>query len=212
MSLKSLLVVLVTLVPLVLADPGMSPAFAQTGGEASRWQLEADALVTQPTSDTFSEGWGAGYGLMGSLRRSIGAWVQVGIEGDFAQFGFTGLEGAGPLGGARREFGVGVPLHLRLWENRSAGRELLTLVGSAGWGWQQVDGTFDASNDTDISYPTAGDGFRLAGEVRFSRLLYRKTRWTLGVRFTSVDLDDETPQYVGLFLGARMPLSGSRPD
>jgi hypothetical protein len=194
-------------------DALVSSAVAQSrGGEAAHWQIEAAVQVTAPSSQQFSEGWGAGYGLMGSLRRSLGSWLQLGIEGDFAQFGFTGLEGAGPLGGARREFGVAVPLHLKLWEKRSPGRERLTLVASAGWGWQQIDGTFDSSNNTDISYPSEGDGARFSGEARFSRVLYRKTRWTVGLRFTSVALPDETPQYVGLFVGARMPLSGSRPD
>ena len=164
-----------------------------------------------PTSDVFSEGWGAGYGLNGSLRRRLGRRVQLGIEGDFAQFGFTGLEGFGKLGGARREFGVAVPLHVLLWERASHGREQLTLVGSAGWGWQQVDGTFDSTVETNFSVPTDGNGFRGSGELRFSRILYRSTRWNAGVRFTHVDLSDETPQYVSLILGAQMPLSGSRP-
>ena len=77
-------------------------------------------------------------------------------------------------------------------------------MGSAGWGWQQVDGTFDSTVDANFSVPTNGDGFRASGEIRFSRILYRTTRWNVGARFTSVDLADETPQYVSLILGAQM--------
>jgi hypothetical protein len=208
LAIALVLGVVATVTPAAAQTRGVAPTHA---GEASRWQLEAAVQVTAPTSADFSEGWGAGYGLMGSLRRALGPWLQLGIEADFAQFGFTGLEGFGPLGGARRQFGVAVPLHVRVWENRSPGRERVMLAASAGWGWQQIDGTFDSSNDTDISYPVAGDGLRVSGEVRFSRLLYRRTRWMIGARFTSVALDEETPQYIGLFVGAGMPLSGSRP-
>lgn len=184
---------------------------APRAGESSRWQLEAAVVAASPTSDVFKDGWGAGYGLAGSLRRRLGSRVQLGIEGDFAQFGFTGLQGFGTLGGARREFAVAMPVHVLLWQRVSHGREQFTLVGSAGWGWQQVDGTFDSTADADFSVPTNDDGLRAAGEIRFSRILYRATRWHVGARFTSVDLADETPQYVSLLLGAQMPLSGSRP-
>ena len=74
-----------------------------------------------------------------------------------------------------------------------------------------MDGTFDSTVETNVSVPTDGNGFRASGELRFSRILYRTTRWNAGVRFTHVDLSDETPQYVSLVLGAQMPLSGSRP-
>jgi hypothetical protein len=98
-----------------------------------------------------------------------------------------------------------------VWERVSAGRERISVVGSAGWGWQQVDGTFDSTVDSNFSVPTNGDGFRFSGEIRFSRILYRTTRWHVGTRLTSVDLSVETPHYVSLILGAQMPLSGSRP-
>jgi hypothetical protein len=196
----------------IAAGDVASQTISTSQSEASRWQLEATVVGAVPTSDVFREGWGAGYGLGGALRRRLGSRVQLGIEADFAQFSFTGLQGFGTLGGARREFGVAVPMHILLWERLSPGREHLALVGSAGWGWQQVEGTFEGSSETEFSRPTNGDGFRAAAELRFSRILYRTTRWNIGARWTTVDLTDETPQYVSLILGAQMPLSGSRPQ
>jgi hypothetical protein len=193
-------------------------AHAQTGtplasaaNKTSLWRLEADAIMAFPSSDVFSDGWGTGFGLAGALRRAFGSRLEIGVEGEFVQFGFSGLEGFGSLGGARRLYGVTAPVHVRLWERHSYGREQFKLIGSAGWGWQQIDGTFEGADDSSFSILSNGDGWRVAGEVRFSRILYRETRWNIGVRFTHTELENETPQYISLVLGARMPLSGSRP-
>ena len=142
-------------------------ATAAPANQSSNWRIEADAIIAVPSSDVFSDGWGTGLGLAGSLRRAFGSRLEIGVEGEFVQFSFTGLEGFGTLGGARRLYGATVPVHIRLWERRSHGREQFTVIGSAGWGWQQIDGTFDSTDDTDVSFPTDGDGWRVAGEVRF---------------------------------------------
>jgi hypothetical protein len=178
---------------------------------ASRGVIEANALLGFPSGGTFAEGWSTGWGIGGALRWRIGTHVQIGVEADFMQFKFDGLEGLAPLGGERRFTRAAVPLRMALWEHKSAGRERLSLQVSGGWAWQSIEGTFGSADSELLSPAETDDGMAITGGLRFSRTLYGGTRWSAELRYTRIDLQLEDARHVALVLGIEMPLDGSRP-
>ena len=195
--------VLVTFVLLAASQP--APAHPRAG---SRWLLEALGTACTPTQpERFTAGWGAGFGIGGSLRRELGGRLELGVDAEFVQFSYTGLRREGDLGGERRFGRVGVPVRVHLWERESAGRERLSLQASAGWGRQSTAAIFGAGR---VSEPKEENGLAVTGELRFARVLFRATRWSAGLRYAWFSLETESPGHFGLVLGVEMPLSGSR--
>lgn len=178
---------------------------------ASRGILEANLLAAVPVSGTLADGWSGGWGVGGALRVRLGQRLEAGAEVDFVQFKFAGLSGFATLGGERRFVRTAVPLRLTLWERPSPGRERLSAQVSLGWAWQRIDGTFGGADDRVQSPKLEEDGLAWTAGLRFSRILYRTTRWSAELRYTGVNLEVENAQYVSLVLGAQMPLDGSRP-
>ena len=184
---------------------------APPASAASRGVIEANALLGFPSGGTFAEGWSIGWGIGGALRLRVGTHVQIGVEADFMQFKFDGLDGLAPLGGERRFARAAVPLRMVFWERDAAGREQLSLQVSGGWAWQSIDGTFGDADTEILSAAETDDGPAVTAGLRFSRVLYRGTRWSAELRYTHVDLQHEDPRHVALVLGVEMPLDGSRP-
>jgi hypothetical protein len=176
----------------------------------SRWLLEAVGMAGAPVSpQLFTDGWGAGLGIGGSLRMRLTPKVQVGIDTEFIQFTYTGLPLLDGFGGERRYTRVGLPLRWLWWERESRKRERLSLQLSAGWGRQTIEGI---TGERFVRQKSSHDGLALTAGLRFSRALYRTTRWSVGVRYTYMDLGaEESPGFVSLVLGMQMPLDGSRP-
>ncbi|UCE03735.1 MAG: outer membrane beta-barrel protein [Candidatus Latescibacterota bacterium] len=184
---------------------GANAARAQSG-----WLLEAVGMAGAPlTPQQFTRGWGAGLGIGGSLRVRLTPKVQVGIDAEFIQFTYTGLPRLGGFGGERRYTRVGVPLRWLWWERESSKKERLSLQLSAGWGRETIEGI---TGDRFVRQKSSHDGLALSAGLRFSRSLYRTTRWSLGARYTYMDLGaEESPGFVSLLVGMQMPLEGSRP-
>ena len=181
-----------------------APAAAQ-----SSWRLEALGLAATPTQpQLFVDGWGRGLGIGGSLRREFGRRFELGVDAEFVQFTYEGLPDRGEFGGERRMTRVAMPLRVHLWESARAGRERLSLQGSAGWGHQSIAGIFGDGTPLPVE---AQDGLAVTGDFRFSRSLYRGTRWSAGFRYTWFDFDAESPGHFAFVLGLEMPLQGSRP-
>ncbi len=183
-------------------------AAAQSSEQRSRWVLEAFGFTAAPVDpQEFVDGWRSGLGIGGSLRARVGA-VEVGVEGDFAQFGFDGLENLGTLGGERRMTRLALPVRFTLWKDDRRAVQRLYLQASGGWGHQSVAATFGGVL---ASGSRTDDGFVGTLGVRYARSLYRRTLWSVGVRYTRFEFDAESPSTLGLLLGVQMPLSGSRP-
>jgi len=179
------------------------PAIAE-----SRWILEAAGAVAAPVEPRqFVDGWRTGLGIGAALRARLGK-VEVGVDADFTQFGFTGLERLGTLGGERRMTRVAVPLRVALWRGRSAAFHGLFFQASGGWGHQSIAGSFGG---TLASSPKTQDGLAGTLGLRYVRELYRRTRWSAGIRYTRFEFEAESPVHVAFLLGLQMPLEGSRP-
>jgi len=180
---------------------------------AAEWGIEAYGSVSGPVSpDFFTEGWGSGLGIGGGLTYGM-HFVEILLEGEFAQFTFDGIEGLGDLGGERRFSRLAMALRVNLWERQSEKRERLSLNASAGWGHQSIAGTFGeggTSPDAEILGDGSEDGWALTGGLEFSRSLFRSTRWVAGLRYSQHRFTLESPAYTSLVLGLRMPLAGSR--
>ncbi len=194
--------------PLLLAlAAALLPLSAAPAHAESRWLLEAVGVAATPTQpQIFVDGWGKGLGIGGSLRRQVGRRFEVGADAEFVQFTYEGLSDVGEFGGERRLTRLAVPVRVHLWENQGTGHERLSLQASAGWGHQSV-----AATDGLPATLKSQDGLAVTGEFRFSRILYRGTRWSAGLRYTWFDLDAESPGHFGVVLGVEMPLQGSRP-
>jgi hypothetical protein len=175
----------------------------------SRWLLEAVGLACVPARpERFRQGWGAGLGIGGSLRRELGPRFELGLDAEFVQFSYEGLPRQSGLGGERRFARFGAPLRLHLGERETPGRERLDLQFSAGWGYQSIAGIFGEGFGSE---QTQEDGLAVTSELRFSRLLFGATRWSVALRYSWFDLETDAPAHLGLVLGAEMPLAGSRP-
>jgi len=155
----------------------------------------------------FVDGWRNGLGIGGSLRARWAA-LETGLDADFAQFGFDGLENVGTLGGERRMTRLAVPVRVTLWKEDQRTRQRLYLQVSAGWGHQSIAGTFGGALATANK---TQDGFVGTLGLRYARSVYRSTLWSVGLRYTRFEFDQESPSAVALVLGIQMPLSGSRP-
>jgi hypothetical protein len=180
---------------------------------AAEWGVEAYGSLSGPVSpDLFTEGWGSGLGIGGGLSYGMGI-IDVVLEGEFTQFSFDGIEGLGDMGGERRFSRLALLFRLNPWERDSEKRERLSLLASAGWGHQSMAGTFGegaTTPDGEILGDGTEDGWALTAGLEFSRSLFRTTRWCVGLRYSHYDFSTESPAYTSLFLGLRMPLSGSR--
>jgi hypothetical protein len=193
---------------LVLVSFALVAFAVQSACAQSRWVLEALGSVATPAEpQRFVDGWRNGLGIGGSLRVRLGV-VEVGVAADFMQFGFEGLENLGSLGGERRLARVAVPVRVALWEGGRRVFHGLYAQASGGWGHQSIAGTFGGVLAT---ASTTQDGFAGTLDVRYARELYRRTRWSVGVRYTRFEFPEESPSHVSLLLGLQMPLDGSRP-
>ncbi len=183
-------------------------AAASSAGAQSRWVLEAVGMGAAPVDpQAFRDGWRAGLGIGGSLRVRLGV-PEVGVDAEYVQFGFDGLDAAGPLGGERRSVRLAVPVRVALWKDAQRTDQALYAQASAGWGRQSIAGTFGGSFTTP---PATEDGFAWSMGLRYARQLYRATKWSIGLRYTRFEYSNESPSFVSLLLAIQMPLDGSRP-
>ena len=171
------------------------------------WTLRAEGQVGAPVAPSdFVDAWKSGCGLGGSLCRSIGDRVQLGISADGLQFGYKG--GSEIIGGTRRFGRVTIPLRILAWEHPGSHRSQLVLESGAGYVHESTESISGISRP---SKPERSDGFAYQVGCSLSRILYRGTRVFLGVRYTQNRLPDQSLAHIAVLFGAQMPLEGSRP-
>jgi len=187
----------------------MTIPLAQPAAAQSRWILEAVGAVATPVDpDVFVDGWRSGLGIGASLRARVDR-VEIGVDADFTQFGFTGLENLGTLGGERRMTRVAVPLRFALWTAQTGVFQGLFFQLSGGWGHQSIAGSFGGRF---ASAPKTQDGVVATLDLRYVREMYRWTRWSAGIRYARFNFEGESPSHASFLLGLQMPLEGSRPS
>jgi hypothetical protein len=184
---------------LLLASPAGTAA-------AASWSVEANGLLALPVSPSaFGDSWGGGWGLAGSVHRTAGARMVVGIEGSFVQFGLAELAGEDVSGGARRWSSLRIPVRYYLWEDRD-GSGNFALTASAGYTHQFIE---PISNAEDPPPSGNADGFAWSAGVRYSHPLRELSRVTLGLEYGAAHLEHETPGALTLRVGITTPLSST---
>jgi hypothetical protein len=182
-----------------------SSSHAAAAGPA--WSLEGNGLLAVPVSpESFRSGWDASWGLSGSVRRTVGTRVAVGIEGEYAQYGLGDIAGEGVGGGTRHWGSLRVPVLVTLWDGARHGD--FGLMGSAGYTHQSIE---PITNAQDRPPTGSADGFSCSAGLRYSHPLRDVSRWSLGIEYVTAFLAHETPGAVHLRFGIVTPLTGSPP-